>query len=167
MFLEMEGIMTMGNDIFSVININEQTDERGQKSLLVSCLMDGVPMPVRKLQATDALFIGDGPRYTDAQKLWAARMAYRKDMQRNQRVQNLYVRQDGRGDWYVRCKIDGRQMISSQLTRTEVNMYKRGLLTERELVDRHYASVLQDERGQTLDRSESRNLTLGISQKKK
>lgn len=167
MFLEVEGIMMMENDIFSAISINEQTDEKGQKNLLVKCLMDGVPMPVRKLQATDALFIGAGPCYTDAQKLWAARMAYRKDMARNQRVQNLYVRQDGRGDWYVRCKIDGRQMISSQMTRTEVDMYRRGLLTERELVDRHYASVLKDSRGQILDRSESRNLTLGISQKKK
>lgn len=154
------------NEIFTDISLQPVTDRRtGETAIQVNCRMDGVQMPVRKLSPKDTLFIGEGP-YTSEQQLWAARLAYRKEMRRNQRVQNLYIRRDKDGNYLVRCRIDGVQQLSSQLTRNEVEMIKKGLMTERELVDRHYSNVLMNDRGRVLDENVTRNLTMGISQKK-
>lgn len=155
------------NDIFSNISLHQGTDTiTGEPFIQVHCLMDGLPMPIRKLSPKHSRFIGQGPGYTPEQKLWAARLAYRKDMRKNQRVSGLYIRKDKNGNYLVRCKIDGAQQLSSQLTRTEVDMIRRGLMTERELVDRHYSSILKNDLGRVLDETVTRNLTLGISHKK-
>lgn len=154
------------NEIFTDISLEPVTDRRtGETAIQVNCRMDGVRMPVRKLSPKDTLFIGEGP-YTSEQQLWAARLAYRKEMRRNQRVQNLYIRRDKDGNFLVRCRIDGVQQLSSQLTRNEVEMIKRGLMTERELVDRHYSNVLMNDRGRVLDENVTRNLSMGLSLKK-
>lgn len=154
------------NEIFTDISLEPVTDRRtGETAIQVNCRMDGVQMPVRKLSPKDTLFIGEGP-YTSEQQLWAARLAYRKEMRRNQRVQNLYIRRDKDGNFLVRCRIDGVQQLSSQLTRNEVEMIKRGLMTERELVDRHYSNVLMNDRGRVLDENVTRNLSMGLSLKK-
>lgn len=154
------------NEIFTDISLQPVTDRRtGETAIQVNCRMDGIQMPVRKLSPKDTLFIGEGP-YTSEQQLWAARLAYRKEMRRNQRVQNLYIRRDKGGNYLVRCRIDGVQQLSSQLTRNEVEMIKRGLMTERELVDRHYSNVLMNDRGRVLDENVTRNLTMGFSLKK-
>lgn len=154
------------NEIFTDISLQPVTDRRtGETAIQVNCRMDGVRMPVRKLSPKDTLFIGEEP-YTSEQQLWAARLAYRKEMRRNQRVQNLYIRRDKDGNFLVRCRIDGVQQLSSQLTRNEVEMIKRGLMTERELVDRHYSNVLMNDRGRVLDENVTRNLTMGLSLKK-
>lgn len=154
------------NEIFSNISLQADTDRvTGEPAIQVNCCMDGIRMPARKLSPKDSRFIGPGP-YTYEQQLWAARLAYRKEMRRNQRVQNLYIRRDRDGNYLVRCKIDGAQQLSSQLTRTELDLIKRGLLTERELVDRHYSSILMNDRGRVLDENVTRNLTRGISHKK-
>lgn len=154
------------NEIFSDITLQSHKDKvTGEPYIQVSCCMDGITMPVRKLTPKDSRFIGQGP-FTWEQKLWAARMAYRKEMRRNQRVDNFYIRKDNAGNYLVRCKIDGVQQLSSQLTRTEVDMIKRGLMTEREIVDRHYSSILMNDLGRKLDENVSRNLTMGLSHKK-
>ena len=154
------------NEIFSNISLQADTDRvTGEPAIQVNCRMDGIRMPARKLSPKDSRFIGPEP-YTYEQQLWAARLAYRKEMRRNQRVQNLYIRRDRDGNYLVRCKIDGVQQLSSQLTRTELDLIKRGLMTERELVDRHYSSILMNDRGRVLDENVTRNLTRGISHKK-
>ena len=152
------------DDIFSEIMLKK--DESLKDSLVVGCKMDGIRMPVKKLSPKDTLFIGTGPDFDDSQKLWAVRMAYRGEMKRNQRVQNFYIRQDKEGNYLARCRIDGVQQLSEKITPTEAKMYERGLMTERELVNRYYQTVLQNDRGRVLDESTSRNLTLSISQKK-
>ena len=153
------------DDIFDDIRLYLDNDSLdGNERLRVYCKMDGVEMPMRKLSPKNTQFIGKGP-YTKEQKLWAARMAYREEMKRNQRVKNLYLRKNNDGRYAVRCVIDGKQQLSSVLTPAEVNMLKRGLMTERELVDRHYSSVLQNQLGQVLDQHESRGLSLKMSQK--
>lgn len=154
------------NEIFSNVRLKMlDNDITAEPCIQVNCCMDGIEMPMRKLSPKDSHFIGTGP-FTYEQKLWAARMAYRKEMRRNQRVQNLYIRKDKDGNYMLRCKIDGVQQLSSQLTRTEVDMIRRGLMTERELVNRHYSRVLMNDQGRVLDESATRNLTLGLSHKK-
>ena len=156
------------DDIFSDITLTAQCPDNrpdGLPQFIVSCKMDGVDMPARRLTPKQTVFIGPGP-HSRQQRLWAARMAYRDEMRRNQRVQGLYIRKDRDGGYLVRCRIDGAQQLSSRLTRNEVDMLRRGVMTERELVERHYSRVLQENTGKVLDRTGGRNITLGISRSK-
>lgn len=147
------------DEIFTYIRL-----ENDRERVIVNCFMDGVRMPARKLSAEDSEFIGQGP-YTQSQKLWAARMAYRKEALQNQRVDNLQVRQDKQGRYWVRCRIDGVQQLSSEMSAEEANSFRRGLVTQRELAMHHYSSVLQNDRGQVLDRSERMGRTLSLKHK--
>lgn len=147
------------DEIFSYIKLE---DDRGR--IVVNCRMDGVRMPARKLSVEHSEFIGQGP-YTDTQKLWAARMAYRQDALRNQRVDNLYIRQNQHGKYMVRCRIDGVQQLSSEISNADAYAFKRGMITERELAMTYYSSVLQNDRGEVLDRNEGRNMNRSLKQK--
>lgn len=153
------------DEIFSNIRlVPEENSATKEKTIWVHCCMDGIDMPSRRLSPKDSHFIGEGP-YNRTQELWAARMAYRNEMKKNQRVQNFYIRKDRDGNPLIRCRIDGVQQLSSQITRTEADMYRRGQMTERELVQRYYTHALELELGQNVEDSVSRNLTRSISQK--
>lgn len=130
----------------------------------VSAKIDGVQMPTKQLGRLTSLQIGDPT--TEREKVWAARMAYDAELRRNQRVSELNIYKHPNGDEMIRCKIDGQQQFSEQMKQEDYKLFKSGLLTEREIVDRYFSRSLVNERGETLAQTESHGRSMSLNQKK-
>ena len=140
---------------------NIELHKKGNGTLSVKCEMDGVPLPVRELTKEESKAINNVQDENQKKEL-AARIAYRQELSRNQRVDRFTMRQDPNGDYKLRCKIDGKWEMSKPISRQFAHFYKIGAITERDMVKIYYGDVLKHERGQ----QQAKGLSLSLSQKR-
>lgn len=146
--------------IFSFIQL--RTDERG--SLYVKAYLDEKNMPEKKMEEWEKEAILNVKDEKEKEEL-AARMAYRHEMNKNQRVSNVHIRQDPDGSYKIRCRIDGKWEMSKQLSSQDRYLYQMKIINERKLVERYYMETLKLSRQENLNRSEHKSLSISLTQK--